>query len=95
MEFCDNILQLLQGYFRDFSVERLEKPWKAFTASWSRNIIARNLGESRLKNSLLQVFILFLSAVFWSDLRNFKLKLQHAVILLTKVGNGFLIDFLK
>lgn len=44
MEFCDNIIQLLQAYFRDFSVERLEKPWKAFTASWSRNIIARNLG---------------------------------------------------
>lgn len=44
MEFCDNIIQLLQAYFRDFSVERLEKPWKAFTASWSKSIIARNLG---------------------------------------------------
>ena len=44
MEFCDNIVQLLQAYFRDFSVERLEKPWKAFTASWSKAIIARNLG---------------------------------------------------
>lgn len=44
MEFCDNVIQLLQAYFRDFSVERLEKPWKAFTASWSKSIIARNLG---------------------------------------------------
>ncbi len=50
MEFCDNIIQLLQGYFRDFSVERLEKPWKAFTASWSRSIIARNLGNKIPKN---------------------------------------------
>lgn len=46
MEFCDNVIQLLQAYFRDFSVERLEKPWKAFTASWSKNIVARNLGIS-------------------------------------------------
>ncbi|XP_075234979.1 torso-like protein [Lycorma delicatula] len=44
MEFCDNIQQLLQAYFRDFTIERLDEPWRAFTASWSPNIIARNLG---------------------------------------------------
>ncbi|XP_025202832.1 torso-like protein [Melanaphis sacchari] len=44
MEFCDNVKQLLQAYFRDFSVERLEKPWQAFTGSWSKFTIARNLG---------------------------------------------------
>jgi len=44
MEFCDNLKQLLQAYFRDFSVERLEKPWQAFTGSWSKFTLARNLG---------------------------------------------------
>jgi len=44
MEFCDNVKQLLQAYFRDFSVERLEKPWQAFTGSWSKVTLARNLG---------------------------------------------------
>lgn len=44
MEFCDNLDQLLQAYFRNFSFEKLVKPWKAFTASWSPEIIARNLG---------------------------------------------------
>lgn len=44
MEFCDNVKQLLQAYFRDFSFERLDSPWKAFTASWSPEAIGRNLG---------------------------------------------------
>lgn len=44
MEFCDNIRQLLQAYFRDFTFERLERPWKAFTASWTRALIAKHLG---------------------------------------------------
>lgn len=44
MEFCDNVKQLLQAYFRDFSVERLDKPWQAFTGSWSKLTLARNLG---------------------------------------------------
>lgn len=44
MEFCDNIRQLLQAYFRDFTFERLDRPWRAFTASWSRAAIAKHLG---------------------------------------------------
>lgn len=44
MEFCDNIRQLLQAYFRDFTFERLDRPWRAFTASWSRTAIAKHLG---------------------------------------------------
>lgn len=44
MEFCDNIRQLLQAYFRDFTFERLDRPWRAFTASWSKAAIARHLG---------------------------------------------------
>lgn len=44
MEFCDNVRQLLQAYFRDFTFERLERPWRAFSASWSKAAIARHLG---------------------------------------------------
>jgi torso-like protein len=44
MEFCDNLKQLLQAYFRDFTFERLERPWRAFTASWSRTALARHMG---------------------------------------------------
>ncbi|XP_058789207.1 torso-like protein [Phymastichus coffea] len=44
MEFCDNVRQLLQGYFRDFTFEGLQRPWRAFTGSWSRAAIARHLG---------------------------------------------------
>jgi hypothetical protein len=44
MEFCDNLKQLLQAYFRDFTFERLDRPWRAFTASWSRTALARHMG---------------------------------------------------
>ncbi|KAG8261098.1 hypothetical protein J6590_081763 [Homalodisca vitripennis] len=44
MEFCDNVRQLLQAYFRDFAVERLDRPWQAFTGSWPASAVARNLG---------------------------------------------------
>ncbi|XP_076748941.1 membrane-attack complex domain containing protein torso-like [Xylocopa sonorina] len=44
MEFCDNVRQLLQAYFRDFAFERLERPWRAFSSSWSKAAIARHLG---------------------------------------------------
>lgn len=44
MEFCDNIGQLMQAYFRDFAIEKMDHPWQAFTSSWSPAIIARNLG---------------------------------------------------
>ncbi|GLH11180.1 Torso-like protein [Gryllus bimaculatus] len=44
MEFCDNVRQLLQAYFRDFSLEKLDRPWRAFSGSWSRAAIARHLG---------------------------------------------------
>lgn len=44
MEFCDNVKQLLQAYFRDFYLERLDKPWQAFTGSWTRGILARYFG---------------------------------------------------
>ncbi|KAG7204774.1 hypothetical protein KM043_005183 [Ampulex compressa] len=44
MEFCDNVRQLLQAYFRDFTFERLERPWRAFSGSWSKAAIAKHMG---------------------------------------------------
>lgn len=44
MEFCDNRRQLLQAYFRDFTIERLEHPWKAFAGGWQDEVAARKLG---------------------------------------------------
>ncbi|KAF4532539.1 hypothetical protein B566_EDAN010831 [Ephemera danica] len=44
MEFCDNARQLFHAYFRDFSIEKLSKPWRAFTGSWSAAAAARELG---------------------------------------------------
>ncbi|KAL0272817.1 UNVERIFIED_CONTAM: hypothetical protein PYX00_005648 [Menopon gallinae] len=44
MEFCDNLRQLLQAYFRDFSFEKLDRPWRAFSGSWSRTGMAKHLG---------------------------------------------------
>ena len=31
MEFCDNKQQLFQAYFREFQIEEMSSPWKAFT----------------------------------------------------------------
>lgn len=44
MEFCDNRKQLFQAYFRDFQIERLDSPWKAFTDGWHAEITAKKLG---------------------------------------------------
>lgn len=44
MEFCDNIRQLLQAYFREFNIEKLNQPWRAFTGSWSKEVIAKHMG---------------------------------------------------
>ncbi len=46
MEFCDNRKQLFQAYFRDFTIERLDNPWQAFTGGWHlevRKICLKNL----------------------------------------------------
>jgi hypothetical protein len=51
MEFCDNVKQLLQAYFRDFYLERLDKPWQAFTGSWTRTVLARYFGKFAMKGT--------------------------------------------
>lgn len=44
MEFCDNKRQLFQAYFRDFQIERLDSPWRAYTEGWHTEIAAKKLG---------------------------------------------------
>ncbi|KAH8251716.1 hypothetical protein KR038_005357 [Drosophila bunnanda] len=44
MEFCENRRQLYQAYFRDFSIERMDKPWEAFTGGWFPDNAAKKLG---------------------------------------------------
>lgn len=44
MEFCDNKQQLFQAYFREFQIEELSSPWKAFTDGWHSEITAKKLG---------------------------------------------------
>ncbi|KAH8236496.1 hypothetical protein KR026_003695 [Drosophila bipectinata] len=44
MEFCENRRQLFQAYFRDFSIERMDKPWEAFTGGWFPENAAKKLG---------------------------------------------------
>ncbi|KAH8383396.1 hypothetical protein KR009_008437 [Drosophila setifemur] len=44
MEFCENQRQLFQAYFRDISIERMDKPWEAFTGGWFADNAAKKLG---------------------------------------------------
>ncbi|XP_017058696.1 torso-like protein [Drosophila ficusphila] len=44
MEFCENRRQLFQAYFRDFTIERMDKPWEAFTAGWFPDSAAKKMG---------------------------------------------------
>ncbi|XP_016982030.1 torso-like protein [Drosophila rhopaloa] len=44
MEFCENRRQLFQAYFRDFTIERLDKPWEAFSGGWFPDNAAKKLG---------------------------------------------------
>ncbi|KAL7726923.1 hypothetical protein ACLKA6_019140 [Drosophila palustris] len=44
MEFCENRRQLFQAYFRDFTIDRLDKPWEAFTGGWFMDNAAKKLG---------------------------------------------------
>lgn len=44
MEFCDNKQQLFQAYFREFQIEGMNSPWKAFTDGWHAEITAKKLG---------------------------------------------------
>ncbi|XP_070503011.1 torso-like protein [Chironomus tepperi] len=44
MEFCDNKQQLFQAYFREFKIESMASPYKAFQAGWHAEITAKKLG---------------------------------------------------
>lgn len=43
MEFCDNRKQLFQAYFRDFTIERLDNPWQAFTGGWHLEVSLKKM----------------------------------------------------
>ncbi|XP_011547803.3 torso-like protein [Plutella xylostella] len=42
--FCDTFEELLEYYFKDFSIEGLSQPWKAFMGDWIPEEIMRTLG---------------------------------------------------
>lgn len=44
MEFCDDKKQLFQAYFREFRIEQMSSPWKAFTDGWHPEIVSKKLG---------------------------------------------------
>lgn len=42
--FCDDIAELNEAYFRDFTAERIEQPHKLFTGSWHKTTKSRYFG---------------------------------------------------
>lgn len=44
LEFCDNLNELLAAYFRAFTVEGSERPWRAFTGGLTSVSLAKKLG---------------------------------------------------
>ena len=44
VHFCETVDRLISDYLRQFRIEGLENPWKAFTASWRRQILPRIFG---------------------------------------------------
>lgn len=59
MEFCDNKKQLFQAYFRDFQIEHLDNPYKAFTDGWHAEITAKKLGESKFESNYIELLTKF------------------------------------
>ncbi|XP_017768483.1 PREDICTED: torso-like protein isoform X2 [Nicrophorus vespilloides] len=70
MEFCDNLRQLKQAYFRDFAFEGLDKPWQAFTTGWSSpETIARHMG---INSSFVHgdyCYVLVRLSRFWDNVK--------------------------
>lgn len=44
LEFCDNLNELLAAYFRAFTVEGSERPWRAFTGGLTSLSLAKKFG---------------------------------------------------
>jgi len=45
--FCDDIEELNEAYFRDFTAERVEQPHKLFTGSWHKTTKSKYYGLSK------------------------------------------------
>lgn len=43
-DLCEDIQTLQEAYFKNFSIEGLDKPWQAFAGGWRTASIARNYG---------------------------------------------------
>ncbi|XP_065158283.1 torso-like protein isoform X3 [Atheta coriaria] len=70
MEFCDNLVQLMQAYFREFSFEGLDKPWLAFTNGWnSPEVIARNMGINSSFVHKDYCYVLVRLSRFWDTVK--------------------------
>lgn len=43
-DLCEDIQTLQEAYFKNFSIEGLDKPWQAFAGGWRTASVARNYG---------------------------------------------------
>lgn len=43
-DLCEDVRALLEAYFKNFSIEGLDKPWQAWAGGWRSASIARNFG---------------------------------------------------
>ena len=41
---CDGIESLVANYFKEFTIDGLEKPWRAWAASWKKSYMSRIFG---------------------------------------------------
>jgi len=44
IDLCEDVQQLVQAYFRRFSIETLDKPWHAFAGGWRTPSLAKYFG---------------------------------------------------
>jgi len=44
IDLCEDVQQLVQAYYRRFTIEGLEKPWHAFAGGWRSPSLAKYLG---------------------------------------------------
>ena len=44
LHLCDSVEELIANYLHKFTIEGLQKPWKAFSASWRKHLLPRMFG---------------------------------------------------
>lgn len=43
-DLCEDVRTLMEAYFKNFTIEGLDRPWQAFAGGWRTASIARNFG---------------------------------------------------